>query len=278
MIKLVAEIGINHNGDLNIAKKLIDMAVRCNCDFVKFQKRTINTVYSEKDLAKFRESPWGTTQRQQKQGLEFGKEEYDEINGYCKQAGIQWFASAWDLESQDFLKSYGCEVNKVASAMTTNLDFLNRVASEQKYTFVSTGMCTISDVDKAVEIFRDHSCDFCLMHSVSIYPANDEDLNLRNIEMLRDRYNCDVGYSGHERSVSPSIVAACLGASVIERHITLDRSMYGSDQSASLEEPGLKSLSDQLQKLPRVLGSREKVVLDEELEVAKKLRYWNHDE
>ena len=274
MTTLIAEIGINHNGSLEIAKSLIDMAVQCKCDFVKFQKRTIETVYSAEELGRYRESPWGETQRDQKEGLELGKTEYDAIDAYCKSVGIKWFASAWDIESQDFLSQYDLEVNKVASAMTTNLGFIRRVASEQKYTYVSTGMCSIDDIDRAVRIFQDESCPFCLMHSVSLYPAEESQLNLRNIEMLRERYSCDVGYSGHEKTVSPSVMAACLGAVAIERHITLDRAMYGSDQSASLEGPGLRSLGEQLRKLPIVLGSADRLVIPGEAEVAKKLRYW----
>lgn len=274
MTTLIAEIGINHNGSLEIAKSLIDMAVQCKCDFVKFQKRTIETVYSAEELGRYRESPWGETQRDQKEGLELGKTEYDAIDAYCKSVGIKWFASAWDIESQDFLSQYDLEVNKVASAMTTNLGFIRRVASEQKYTYVSTGMCSIDDIDRAVRIFQDESCPFCLMHSVSLYPAEESQLNLRNIEMLRERYSCDVGYSGHEKTVSPSVMAACLGAVAIERHITLDRAMYGSDQSASLEGPGLRSLGEQLRKLPIILGSADRLVIPGEAEVAKKLRYW----
>lgn len=273
-IKTIAEIGINHNGDINIAKELIDMAVRCGCDYVKFQKRSIDKVYTPEELSKFRESPWGTTQREQKEGLEFSQSEYDEIDDYCRHQGIAWFASAWDEQSLEFLDQFSSPVNKVASAMTTNLKFLESVAARGRYTYISTGMCTLADIDAAVNIFEKSRCGYCLMHSVSIYPAEDSELNLLNIPMLAQRYECEVGYSGHEKTVSPSLIAAVLGATTIERHITLDRTMYGSDQSASLEEHGLSSLMAQLAKLPVVLGTHERIVSDREREVANKLRYW----
>ncbi len=271
---IIGEIGINHNGDINIAKKLIDMALRCGCDAVKFQKRDIDTVYTQEELSKDRESPWGNTQRQQKEGLEFNQNEYDEIDNYCKKKNITWFASAWDSKSLDFLDKYNSKYNKIASAMITNLDFLNHVAKKKKYTFISTGMSNYSDIDKAVEIFKKNSCDFELMHSVSTYPCPEEKLNLHLIKKMQSKYNCKVGYSGHEPSVSPSIIAIANGATSLERHITLDRSMYGSDQSASLEESGLRELIAIVRKIPKILGNEEKKLFDCEIEVAKKLRYW----
>lgn len=272
---VIAEIGINHNGDLRIAKRLIDMAKVAGCDAVKFQKRTIDIVYSSEVLAQPRESPWGITQREQKEGLEFGKAEYDEIDRYCKASGMEWFASAWDIQSQHFLQQYSCRYNKIASAMLTHVEFLNAVAREQKPTFVSTGMATWEDIDKAVEIFRSRGCSFVLMHTVSTYPTPEETLNLRMIHSLRERYGCEVGYSGHESSVSPSVIAAMMGAIAIERHITLDRAMYGSDQAASLEAPGLNQLVNVLRKMPQLLGNGEKHFSDAEKAVAKKLRYWD---
>lgn len=271
---VIAEIGINHNGDLDIAKQLIDMAVETGCDAVKFQKRTIDIVYDAEMLDSPRESPWGTTQREQKLGLEFEKAEYDAIDAYCKDKGIEWFASAWDIPSQEFLRGYDCNYNKIASAMITHPDFLKAVASEKKSTFISTGMTTYDDIDQAVAIFKDAGCPFVLMHTVSTYPCPEGDLNLQMINKLRERYNCPVGYSGHEASVSPSFAAAVMGACVIERHITLDRSMYGSDQAASLEKPGLESLMAQVRKLPNILGSGDKTFSDKEQAVADKLRYW----
>lgn len=271
---IIAEIGINHNGDLKIAKQLIDQSKAAGCDAVKFQKRTIDVVYSPDVLNQLRESPWGSTQRDQKMGLEFGLTEYNEINRYCGELGIIWFASAWDIPSQKFLRQYNSRYNKVASAMTTHVEFLKEVASEKKMTFISTGMCTLDDVDKAVNIFREAECPFVLLHTVSTYPAKESDLNLAVMATLRERYKCPVGYSGHEPSVSPSVIAATLGAQVIERHVTLDRSMYGSDQSASLESAGLRSLVSTIRKISECVGDGEKRVIDAEKEVAKKLRYW----
>ena len=273
-VYFVAEIGINHNGDIEIAKQLINQAKAAGCDAVKFQKRTIDVVYTPDVLAQKRESPWGTTQREQKEGLEFSAAQYDEIDAHCKQLKIDWFASAWDIPSQQFLRRYNSKYNKVASAMTTHLPFLKEVASEKKPTFVSTGMCTYDDVDRAVEIFKAAGCPIMLMHTVSTYPAAEKDLNLSAMHALRDRYKLPVGYSGHEPSVSPSIMAAMMGAMAIERHITLDRSMYGSDQAASLELPGLLSLLGAIRKIPDCIGDGVKRVLPAEEGVAKKLRYW----
>lgn len=271
---IIAEIGINHNGNLKIAKQLIDMAKKCGCDAVKFQKRDINTVYNKEELNKFRESPWGNTQREQKEGLEFSEKDYDEINSYCKKINIIWFASAWDIKSLEFLEKYNLKYNKVASAMITHNNFLKSVASKKKYTFISTGMSGYKEIDNAVKIFKENSCPYELMHSISAYPAPEDKLNLNIITRLKERYNCAVGYSGHEPSVSPSIIAVTLGASSIERHITLDRSMYGSDQSASLEEEGLNNLVSIIRKIPIVIGNEDKKLFNCEIDVAKKLRYW----
>ena len=272
---IIAEIGINHNGELGLAKKLIDMAKRAGCDAVKFQKRTIDIVYSKSELEKYRESPWGNTQRQQKEGLEFSKLEYDEINKYCQDQNINWFASAWDVESIKFLDFFKLKYQKVASAMITNLKFLNELSKRGAHTFISTGMSNTNIIDEAVNVFKNNNCSYELMHSVSTYPCPEDQLNLNLISFLKKRYNCKVGYSGHEASVSPSIVAVCLGAESLERHITLDRSIYGTDQSASLEEKGLIELVNIVRKIPKVIGSsKEKKILDCEVEVAKKLRYW----
>ncbi len=270
----IAEIGINHNGDVEIAKQLINQAKAAGCDAVKFQKRTIDIVYSPEVLTQKRESPWGTTQREQKEGLEFGQAEYDAIDAYCRQLDIAWFASAWDIPSQHFLRRYNCTYNKVASAMATHLPFLKEVASEMKPTFLSTGMCSYEDIDLAVDVFRAAGCPVMLMHTVSTYPAADTDLNLSAIHALRERYGLPVGYSGHETSVSPSIMAAMMGAMAIERHVTLDRAMYGSDQAASLELPGLLNLLGSIRKIPESIGDGVKRVLPAEELVAKKLRYW----
>ncbi len=273
-VYVIGEIGINHNGDLGIAKQLIDMAKRCGCDAVKFQKRTLDIVYTQELLDSPRESPWGTTQRQQKEGLEFDEADYDQIDTYCKQEGLEWFASAWDIPSQKFLRKYNLPYNKVASALVTHPDFLEAVAEEKRPTFLSTGMCTYDEIDRAVAIFKKHACALTLLHTVSEYPAPEEVLNIACMHALRDRYGLPVGYSGHEASVSPSIIAAAQGAVAIERHITLDRAMYGSDQSASLEEAGLRDMVAMIRKIPVVLGDGEKRITAKEVGVADKLRYW----
>jgi len=273
-IFVVAEIGINHNGSLDLAKLLIDMAHRCGCDAVKFQKRSIDIVYPKEILDMPRESPWGLTQRDQKQGLEFGTEAYKVIDAYCAQKGMIWFASAWDIPSLELMRPFNLPFNKIASAMVTHLDFVEAVAAEGKPTFVSTGMCGYDDIDRAVNILKKRNCEFVLMHTVAEYPAPEESLNLRTIIELRRRYGCPVGYSGHESTVSPSVMAGMMGACAIERHITLDRAMYGSDQAASLEKAGLESLVAQLRKIPLVAGDGCKRTTPGEEAVARKLRYW----
>ena len=273
-IFIIAEIGINHNGDINLAKELMKLAKDAGCDAVKFQKRTIDIVYTDSFLEEKRESPWGTTQRDQKEGLEFNENEYRQIDSYSKELDILWFASAWDIPSQDFLKEFDLSYNKIASAMITNLDFVEHVAKEQKHTFVSTGMTSLEDIDKAIDIFKKHDCPITIMHTNSEYPSPEENLNLSTIQTLQKRYNVPVGYSGHETSVSPSVIAASIGALAIERHITIDRSSYGSDQSASLEITGLRNLVETIRKVPIVLGDGKKVITDQEKIIAKKLRYW----
>ena len=273
MVFITAEIGINHNGDVQIAKKLIDMAKQCGCDAVKFQKRTIEKVYSKEVLDTSRESPWGTTTREQKLGLEFDKKEYDEINSYCKQQKIEWYGSAWDLDSQLFLKEYDLKYNKIASAMLTNLELAEIVADEKKKTFISTGMSSMDQIKQIVEVFRKKSCPFELMHSNSSYPMKLEEANLKCITTLKKEFGCDIGYSGHESSSYIVCIAAImLGATSIERHITLDRSMYGSDQSASLEKAGLERLVRDIRRMDSILGDGVKRVWDSEKPVMKKLR------
>ena len=269
---ICAEIGINHNGDINLAKKLIDAAAVAGCDAVKFQKRTVDKVYTQEYLDGPRQSPWGTTQRAQKEGLEFGKEEYDIIDAYCKEKGIEWYASAWDVDSQIFLQKYDLKYNKVASAMLTKDDLLEMIAKEGKYTFIATGMSTYGEIDHAVEIFRKHDCPFELMHCNSTYPMADEDANLKLISVLADKYGCRVGYSGHEAGTMVSMLAVAAGATSIERHITLDKTMYGSDQKASIEPYELCQLVKNIRDTEKIMGSGEKVLSAAEEETKKKLR------
>lgn len=271
-IFIVAEIGINHNGDMSICKQLIDVAADSGCDAVKFQKRDIDQVYTQDFLNSPRESPWGTTQREQKLGLEFDLAEYEEIDRYCKSKNIEWFASAWDLNSQDFLEQFNCKYNKVASAMIVYENLLWKIAEAGKHTFISTGMSTYSDIQKAVDIFKAAGCPFELMHTVSTYPMKDEDANLNMIKTLRDMYKCNVGYSGHETGLAISNAAAALGITSLERHITLNRAMYGSDQAASLEPAGLKQLVGAVRKIENAMGDGKKSIIEAEIPVAKKLR------
>lgn len=269
---VIAEIGINHNGDVSIAKQLIDVAVDAGADAVKFQKRTIDLVYTRVFLDSPRESPWGNTQRAQKDGLEFDLDDYREIDRYCKDKGVPWFASAWDLEAQKFLRRFDCKYNKIASAMIVYEDLLREVASERKHTFISTGMSTTADIDRAVNIFRQADCPFELMHCVSTYPMDDEDANLRRIGSLRDRYRCSVGYSGHEVGLAVSYAAVALGISSLERHITLSRAMYGSDQAASVEPAGFRQLVGAVRKIEKAIGEGRIDIQEKEIPVAKKLR------
>jgi len=270
---LIAEIGINHNGDIKIAKQLIKLANDNGFDAVKFQKRTIDIVYDKKTLDTPRESPWGKTTREQKNGLEFDKKEYDEIDRYCKELNIDWFASAWDIKSLEFLDNYNLQYHKIASAMIVDLKLLNEVAKRNKHTFISTGMSSQKDIDKAIEIFKNNNCSYELMHCVSTYPMKPEDANLVTIKHLKDNYECDVGYSGHENGIVVSLAALQFGITSLERHITLDRTMYGSDQAASLEPKGIQSLNESIIKYISAIGTPSiGKILDEEIPIANKLR------
>jgi len=272
---IISEIGINHNGDLKLAKRMIDESILAGVNAVKFQKRDINLVYSKKILSERRDSPWGTTQYDQKKGLEFDLKEYEEIDNYCKKKGIEWFASAWDTNSVKFLEKFDLNYNKVASAMIVDLKLLNQIASQKKYTFISTGMTTFKEIDKAVEIFEKKKCKFELMHTVSAYPFEDKDANLNFISVLKKRYNCNVGYSGHEKGgLAISYAAVALGATSIERHFTIDRTMYGSDQAASITPKGLKDLVGGIRNIEKAVNKKiiKKKILDIEQAVAKKLR------
>ena len=233
-----------------------------------------NIVYDEKTLDTPRESPWGTTTRQQKLGLEFEKTEYDEINKYCKELNIEWFASAWDIQSLEFLDNYNLKYHKIASAMIVDTNFINEVAKKNKHTFISTGMSTKEEIDNAVKIFKKHNCSFELMHCVSTYPMKIEDANLTTINQIKKEYNCNVGYSGHEKGgLAISVAAVALGATSIERHVTVDRTIYGSDQAASLTPDGFKNLVKAIRKVKEAInGKKTKEILDIEKDVAKKLR------
>ena len=257
---------------MSICKKLIDIAVEAGCDAVKFQKRDLDQVYTKEFLDSPRESPWGNTQRDQKKGLEFEFDQYLEIDNYCKEKKIDWYASAWDLNSQEFLRQFNCKFNKVASAMIVYESLLKKIAEEGKHTFISTGMSEYPDIQKAVDIFQSAKCPFELMHTVSTYPMKDEDANLRVIDTLRQKFNCDVGYSGHEAGLAISYAAATLGITSLERHITLSRAMYGSDQAASLEPAGLKQLVGGVRKIEKALGDGHKEIIPAEKPIAKKLR------
>lgn len=273
MVFISAEIGINHNGDIKIAKKLIDVAVSAGCDAVKFQKRTIDKVYSKEFLDSPRESPWGATQRDQKEGLEFSIKQYEIIDKYCKQKEIPWYVSCWDINSQIQMRKFKTKYNKVASAMLVHTKLLETIAEEGKYTFISTGMSTMEDIAKAVKIFRKYDCPFELMHSHSSYPMPIKEANLKVIQTLKKKFKCNVGYSGHESgSYLLCVAAVMLGATSIERHITLDRSMYGSDQAASLEPEGLFRLVRDIRNLEVILGDGIKRIWESEKPAMKKLR------
>ncbi len=273
MVHITAEIGINHNGDIEIAKKLIDIAVLAGCDAVKFQKRTIEKVYSKEILDSPRESPWGTTTREQKLGLEFTESDFKIINSYCKKKNIPWFLSCWDVDSQITMRKFKTKYNKVASAMLVHTKLLECVAKEKKYTFISTGMSTLNDISKAIKIFKKDNCPFELMHSHSAYPMKPEEANLKMISFLKKKFGCKVGYSGHEvGATNISIPAIVLGATSLERHITLDRSMYGSDQAASLEPEGLIRMVRDVRLIEKILGDGKKIIWDSEKPAMKKLR------
>lgn len=271
---IIAEIGINHNGSLDIAKELIYSAKIAGADAVKFQKRDINLVYSKKELDAFRESPWGNTNRQQKERLELSSDQYMKLIKYSKELEIEFFASAWDLNSLLFLEKFNLNFNKIASAMIIDKFFLKQVAKQKKYTFISTGMSTDKDIADAIKIFKKEKCPFELMHCISAYPFNSEYASLNLIKVMKNKYKCDVGYSGHEKSgLAVTYAAVALGATSIERHITLDRTMYGSDQAASLSSAGFTEMVGGIRIIEKAInGFKEKFVLDIEKPVALKLR------
>ena len=271
-MKIFGEIGINHNGDLKIAKQLIDLCSELKIEAVKFQKRDLRKVYTEEFLKSKRDSPWGDTQYDQKKALEFDEKDYKVIDQYCKEKKIKWFASAWDIESMEFLDKFNCEYSKVASAMLTSEKFLGEVAERKKYTYISTGMSSMQDIEKAINIFEKKNCEYELMYCVSVYPCPPELIDLNCIKTYKDKFNCKVGYSGHENGLALSLAAIGMGISSLERHITLDRTMYGSDQAASLEPTGFRNLVSSSNKIISALGNGEKKVLKEEVPIGKKLR------
>ena len=273
MVFITAEIGINHNGDLRIAKKLIDIAASAGCDAVKFQKKNVEKIYTKEFLDSPIDSPWGTTQRQMRVHREFTIKQYEMINKYCKKKKIEWFVSCWDTESQISMRKFKTKYNKVASAMLTHTKLLELIAKEKKYTFISTGMSTIKNIENAVKIFRKYKCPFELMHCHSAYPMPTNEANLNLIPTLQKKFNCKVGYSGHEiGATNVSIPAVMLGASSIERHITLNRTWYGHDQAASLEPEGLQKLIRDIRVLDKIKGNGKKKIWPTEIPNQKKLR------
>ncbi len=267
----IAEIGINHNGSLEIAKKLIDLANFSGFDGVKFQKRTNELVYTPEKLAAPRKSPWGATYGQYRAAIEFGQEEFEEIDRHCRSQGISWSASAWDPVSLTFLEQFDLGWHKLASALIGNTELLRRTADYGRPTYISTGMCRLEDIDRAVAIFERAGCRYTLMHCNSAYPAAAKDLNLRTIGTLRERYDCPVGYSGHENSLAPTLAAVALGATAIERHITLDKTMYGSDQAASVNPVGCIKLIEYVRELEVALGDGVKRITPEEEQTRERL-------
>ena len=267
---IIAEIGINHNGSVALAKKMIDIAVTTGCDAVKFQKRTIDVVYTKEELAKERNSVFGTTNGDLKRGLEFGYEEYKDIDAYCKERGILWFASCWDEGSVDFIDQFDVPCYKIASASLTDDNLLKHTRSKGKPILLSTGMSTLEEIRHAVEVLG--SENLIIYHCTSTYPSNAEETNLRAIETFKKEFGCPIGYSGHERGVTPSVLAVALGANSVERHITLDRTNWGSDQAASLEMAGLSHMVRDIRQVPALLGDGVKVVYPRELPIIDKLR------
>lgn len=267
---VIAEIGINHNGDMEIAKKLIDVAISAGCNAVKFQKRTIEVVYTPEELQRPRESPFGTTNGDLKYGLEFGQEEYEEIDRYCREKKIAWFASCWDEQSVDFIDQFDVPCYKIASASLTDDKLLRYTRATGKTILLSTGMSTLEQIDHAVEVLGKN--DMLIMHSCSTYPAYYEELNLRVIPLLSERYDVPIGYSGHETGLPSTIAAVVLGACLVERHITLDRSMWGSDHAASLEPNGITRLIRDIRLIETSMGDGIKRVIEREVSIMKKLR------
>ena len=270
---IIAEIGINHNGSLDVAKKLIDISAAAGCDAVKFQKRNPDVCVPEHQKSVMRDTPWGKmTYLDYKYKVEFGKEEYDEIDRYCKEKNIAWSASPWDLDSLEFLNQYNIPFIKIPSAMITNIELLEASCKTNKKIIISTGMSSLEEVNKAQTILAKHSKEYAILHCNSTYPAPIEELNLSCVKTLKDRYKCEVGYSGHEFRLGTSVAAVYLGASIIERHVTLDRTMWGSDHMSSVEPQGLFKLVSGIRELEKAFGNGKIEVTESEKPVRKKLR------
>ena len=270
-VYIIAEIGINHNGDIEIAKQLMDVAVETGCDAVKFQKRTPEICVPEEQKSIPRETPWGSmTYFEYKKRIEFEQPEFEQIDAYAKKIGIDWFASPWDVPSVDFLESFNVPCQKIASACLTDSELLTAVNKTKTTTILSTGMSSIEEIDKAVSLLN--NVPLAIAQATSTYPAEASELNLRAIQTFAEKYKVPVGYSGHERGLQVTIAAVALGATFIERHITLDRSMWGTDHSASLEPEGLKKLVRDIRIIELALGDGKKKVYDSEIPIRAKLR------
>lgn len=271
---IIAEIGINHNGDMQIAKKLIDAANACLWNCVKFQKREPEIAVPEEQKSVIRDTPWGKmTYLEYKKKIEFGKKEYDYIDKYCKEKPIAWTASPWDIPSLEFLLEYDLPFIKIASASNANWNLLKLACESKKPLLVSTGMSSLEEVDETVNFLEKYSSgNYILMHTNSAYPTPASELNLRMITTLKKRYNCLVGYSGHEMDLEPTVVAVSLGAKVIERHITLDHNLWGTDQAASLSVTAMSMLQGRMKEILLMLGDGGKNITESEKEVRKKLR------
>ena len=273
MVTIIVEIGTNHMGDLNVAKQIIDIAVDSGANIVKLQRKNVEKIYTKKFLDSYLESPWGTTQREMRLHREFSDKQFKEIANYCKKKKIPWFVSCWDVESQIHMRKFKTKYNKVASAMIIHKKLLEEIAKEKKYTFISTGMSEMKDIENAVKIFKKHKCSFELMHCNSAYPISNNEVNLKLIPMLKKKFKCKVGYSGHEiGATNVSVPAVMMGASSIERHVTVSRANYGYDQAASLEKEGLRKLVRDIRVLDKIMGDGKKKIWASEKPNIKKLR------
>lgn len=270
---IIAEIGINHNGSVDLAKKMIDEAVMAGCDAVKFQKRTVTKVYTAEELDVYRPNYYGSTNRDLKNGLEFSYEDYCEIDEYCKSKKIMWFASCWDKDSVDFIEQFDVPCHKIASALLTDDELLLHIKKTGKPILLSTGMSSMAEIRHAVELLGEDN--LVIFHCTSTYPTNHNEINLKVIEQFKEEFSCPIGYSGHERGLLPSILSVQVGASAVERHITVDRTLWGSDQAASLEPEGLRRMVRDIREVKSIMGNGVKCVYESEVPVRAKLRKVN---